>query len=243
MPSPHSKGLAPSRGATNGERSVPDEGPRRRWRVLVVDDHPVVREGLAARIDREADLGVCGTAADAHEAVERVEALSPDIVVTDLSLGGKPGIELIKDLRELRPALPVLVLSIHDEALWAERVLRAGASGYIMKSQATENVVEAIRTVVNGGVWVSERINAALLQRARRSAPSPAGSALERLTDRELEVFQLIGQGIGPREIAARLYLSVKTIEVHREHIKEKLELRSTAELIRYAVTHLLNES
>jgi DNA-binding NarL/FixJ family response regulator len=216
---------------------------RLRWRVLIVDDHPVVREGLSARIDREADLSVCGTAADAHEAVERVVSLEPDIVVADLSLGGKPGIELIKDLQQLRPSLPVLVLSIHDEMLWAERVLRAGAGGYIMKSQATESVVEAIRAVVGGAVWVSPRVNAVLLQRARQSAASLAGSPLERLTDRELEVFQMIGQGIGPREIAAKLYLSVKTVEVHREHIKDKLALKSTAELIRYAVTHLLNES
>jgi DNA-binding NarL/FixJ family response regulator len=207
-----------------------------------VDDHPVVREGLSARIGQQPDLMVCGTATDAHEAIAAVESLKPDLVVTDLSLGGKPGIELIKDLQQLHPQLPILVLSIHDEMLWAERILRAGAGGYIMKSQATLKAVEAIRRVLGGEIWVSERVNAALLQKMARR-PATTGSPLEQLTDRELEVFQLIGQGVSPREIASKLYISVKTVEVHREHVKAKLNLKSSAELIRYAVTHLLNEA
>ncbi len=208
-----------------------------------MDDHPVVREGLAARIEQQPGLVVCGAVADAHEAVNAVASLNPNLVITDLSLGGKPGIELVKDLQRLAPALPILVLSIHDEMLWAERALRGGASGYIMKSQATTKVLEAIQRILGGGIWVSEKVNASLLQKVAGRPAISAGSPLQRLTDRELEVFQLIGQGIGPKEIAAKLFLSVKTVEVHREHIKAKLQLKSTPELIRYAVTHLLSES
>jgi DNA-binding NarL/FixJ family response regulator len=226
---------------TPQEKKISSTNSDQRSRILLVDDHPVVREGLTARIEQQPDLVVCGTAADAHEAVAAVDRLKPDLVVADLSLGGKPGIELVKDLQQLHPELPILVLSIHDEMLWAERVLRAGAGGYIMKSQATMKAVEAIRKVLNGQIWVSARVNDALLQKLGRR-PAASGSPLERLTDRELEVFQLIGQGVGPKDIAARLFISVKTVEVHREHVKEKLHLKSTAELIRYAVTHLLNE-
>jgi DNA-binding NarL/FixJ family response regulator len=212
--------------------------------VLLVDDHPIVREGLAMRLDEEADIAVCAVAADAHEALARVGELEPDLVITDLSLGGRPGLELVKDLAAQHPSLPVLVLSIHDETLWAERVLRAGARGYIMKSQATQKVVDAVRRVLSGGIWVSDAVNEMLLRRVAGKRKAAAGeSSLETLTDRELEIYQMIGQGLTVREIAAKLYLSTKTVEVHRENIKEKLKLRSAMELIRHAVTHLLENS
>jgi DNA-binding NarL/FixJ family response regulator len=212
--------------------------------VLLVDDHPIVREGLAMRLDEEPDISVCAVAADAHEALERVNELDPDLVITDLSLGGRPGLELVKDLAAQHPSLPVLVLSIHDETLWAERVLRAGARGYIMKSQATQKVVDAVRRVLSGGIWVSDAVNEMLLRRVAGKRKVAAGeSSLETLTDRELEIYQMIGHGLTVREIAAKLYLSTKTVEVHRENIKEKLKLRSAMELIRHAVTHLLENS
>jgi DNA-binding NarL/FixJ family response regulator len=218
----------------------PAEGPR--CRVLLVDDHPIVREGLAARIELEGNLLVCGMAATAEHAMDLVSQMNPDIVVTDLSLTGKPGLELIKDIRAARPTLPILVLSIHDEDLWAERVLRAGAQGYVMKAQATEKVMEAIHRVLSGGVWISERMSSLLLGRLTQGRNTPSGSPLAPLSDRELEVFQMIGRGLSMKEIAGQLHLSAKTIEVHREHIKEKLGLKSSAELLRYAVTYTLEE-
>jgi DNA-binding NarL/FixJ family response regulator len=218
----------------------PATPPNGKSRILLVDDHPVVREGLEIRINAEPDLTVVGLAADAHQAMELIDSAKPDIVITDLSLGGKPGLELVKDLEKAHPNLPVLVLSIHDETLWAERVLRAGAEGYIMKSQATQKVVDAVRQVLGGGIWISEKMNAILLQKMTKTKAPALGSPLETLTDREIEVYQMIGQGLAVRHIAAKLHLSVKTVEVHREHIKAKLGLRSGMELVRHAVTHVL---
>lgn len=212
-------------------------------RILLVDDHPIVREGLSARLNAERDLIVCALAADAHEAMDRVNDSAIDLVITDLSMGGRPGLELVKDLAVQHPSLAVLVLSIHDETLWAERVLRAGARGYIMKSQATQKVVDAVRRVLAGGIWVSDPVNEMLLRRVTGKSIPTTGSPLESLTDRELEVYQMIGHGLTVREIAAKLYLSPKTVEVHRENIKIKLKLKSAMELIRHAVTNLLDNS
>ena len=208
-----------------------------------MDDHPIVREGLSARLNAEPDLEVCALAADAHEATDRAANASPDLVITDLSLGGRPGLELVKDLSVQHPSLPVLVLSIHDETLWAERVLRAGARGYIMKSQATQKVVDAVRRILGGGLWVSETVSDVLLRRATGMRLPTSGSPLESLTDRELEVYEMIGHGLTVREIAAKLYLSGKTVEVHRENIKDKLKLKSAMELIRHAVIYMLDHS
>ncbi|MGA3067125.1 MAG: response regulator transcription factor [Tepidisphaeraceae bacterium] len=163
-------------------------------RILLVDDHPIVREGLTARIELEGDLTVCAMAESAEEAMRQVQETNPDVVITDLSLSGKPGLELIKELRALRPTLPILVLSIHDEDLWAERVLRAGAQGYVMKAQATDKVMDALRRILAGGVWLSERMNASLLGRITQGRSLAATSPLAHLSDRELEVFQMIGQ-------------------------------------------------
>ena len=156
-------------------------------KILLVDDHPIVREGLAQFINNETDLTVCGLASNAPEAMTLVAIHSPDLVVADLSLAGKPGLELVKDLTAQYPSLPVLVLSIHDETLWAERVLRAGAEGYIMKSQATDRIVAAIRHILGGGIWVSDQVNSTLLQKQISNRKPMHGSPLDQLSDRELE--------------------------------------------------------
>ena len=209
---------------------------------MLVDDHPIVREGLTARIEMEGDMVVIGMAETADQALESIKKEEPDIVVTDLSLSGRPGLELIKDIRVGWPSLPILVLSIHDEDLWAERVLRAGAQGYVMKAHATEKVMEAIRRVLAGGLWLSEHMNSYLLGRLTHGRPTTTGTPLATLSDRELEVFQMIGRGLSVKEIATQLFLSAKTVDVHRDHIKEKLGIRSSAELLRYAVIQTLEE-
>jgi len=218
-------------------------GKALRHRILLVDDHPIVREGLSQFIDNEPDLFVCGMVGDAGEAMEVVKKSAPDLIVADLSLSGKPGLEFIKDVAAQYPTVPILVLSIHDEKLWAERALRAGAEGYIMKSQATQKIVAAIRRVLGGGIWVSEDVNAILLQKQIRNRKPTPGSPLDQLSDRELEVFQCIGLGMAVREIAASLHLSTKTVDVHRDRIREKLRIKSSTELIRYAVSHVLADA
>ena len=218
----------------------PDRGGRRA-RVLLVDDHPIVRRGLALMIDAEADLAVCGEADGYEQAVAAVAGLAPDVAVVDISLAGRNGIDLVKELKTTTPNLPVLVLSMHDEALQAERALRAGAKGYIMKREATANVIGAIRHVLRGGVYVSDRMSARLLGNLADGPPG-ARSPVARLSDRELEIFNLIGQGLSPRVIAEQLGLSIKTVEAHRENIKGKLGLASSNELIRYAAQHWLDQ-
>ena len=204
--------------------------------VLIVDDHPMMRQGLAQLINNEPDLLACGEAEGAQPALDFLASRLPDLVLADISLPDKHGLELIKDLQVLHPGLPVLVVSMHDESLYAERVLRAGGRGYIMKQEGGKKMMEAIRTVLSGQIYVSEKMSAKILEifSGRRSETS--GSSIEKLTDREFEVFQLIGQGKGTRQIAEALHLSVKTIEVHRLHIKEKLELEDAPSLVRYAV-------
>jgi len=225
------------------EKKRPTNSSQARWRVLLVDDHPIVREGLATRIEMEGDMVVSGMAETADQALDLIRQAEPDIVITDLSLSGRPGLELIKEIRASWAALPVLVLSIHDEELWAERVLRAGAQGYVMKSHATEKVMEAMRRVLAGGMWLSDNMSSTLLGRLTHHRQPPIhGMPLSTLSDRELEVFQMIGTGLSVKEIAQQLFLSAKTVEVHREHIKEKLGMRSSAELLRYAVVHTLEE-
>ena len=219
------------------------EAPAVRKKVLVVDDHPLVRERVAELINQEPDLLVCGEAEDGHQALAAVASLGPDIAVVDITLKDTYGIELIKDIKNQFPRLPVLVLSMHDESLYAERALRAGALGYLNKQEATKKIIPAIRHVLAGQVYVSEKMASALLRRvAGIKELEPGGSPLDVLSDRELEVFQLLGGGKPVREIAKALHISVKTVEAHREHIKQKLNLRSSAELIRYAVEFDLRE-
>ena len=208
-------------------------------RVLIVDDHPMMRTGLAQLIDNENDLKVCAEADNAGQAINAVAKQKFDLVLVDISLPDKNGLELIKDIRTLKPDLPILVVSMHDELIYAERVLRAGARGYIMKQEGGQKFLLAIRQVLAGKIFVSEKMSARILENFSGKPSEPSGSPVKRLSDREFEVFQLIGQGIGTREIAGRLHLSVKTVEVHRANIKEKLSLTTATELVRYAVRWL----
>ena len=218
--------------------------PAARKRILILDDHPMMREGLAQIIGNEADLSVCGEAENANEAIEKINALKPDLVLADITLPGKNGLELIKDVQTLTPGLAVLVISMHDESLYAERVLRAGGRGYIMKQEGGKKLMLAIRQVLNGQIYVSEKMSAKILEIfSGRRRGDAGGSPVAKLTDREFEVFQLIGQGKGTKEIAAQLHLSAKTVEVHRLNIKQKLNLQTAAELIRHAVRWVETES
>src|SRR5271168_5038693 len=213
----------------------------KRCRVLLVDDHPIVRQGLALLIDREADLSVCGEAEGAHSAFHAIETLRPDIVVLDISLSGPDGLDVLKEIRMKTGSLPVLILSMHDESIYAERAMRAGANGYIMKQEATEKVLVAIRRILQGEVYLSDRLTNAMLQQYVRGGTGPKSSPLLNLTDRELEVYRLIGAGHGTRQIADELHLSVKTIESYQAHIKEKLALRNARELVQHAIERTVN--
>jgi DNA-binding NarL/FixJ family response regulator len=210
--------------------------PGSKIRVLVIDDHPIIRQGLSQLINQEADLMVCGAAEEAHSGMSALESLKPDLVILDISLEGPDGIELLKNIRLRYANLPVLILSMHDESLYAERALRAGANGYIMKQEATDSVLVAIRRIMKGEIYVSERMSKRLLQQFARHTTVVSRSAMEDLTDRELEVFRLIGQGHTTRQIAEELHLSVKTVESYQARIKEKLSLRNARELVQRAV-------
>lgn len=205
-------------------------------RVVVVDDHPPMRRGLAQLINAECDLETCGEAGDIPGALEMVEQLKPDAVIVDLALKDTSGLELIKDLKKRFSELPILVLSMQSESIYAERALRAGARGYIMKEETTENVIKALRQVLSGEVYLSDRMSKRILSQVAGNHSNKDVSPVESLSDRELEVFQLIGQGYQPRQIAQKLHLSVKTIESYREHIKIKLDLENAAELSQTAV-------
>ena len=211
-------------------------------RVFVVDDHPIVRQGLALLINREADLVVCGEAEDAHTAVQSIANARPDILVVDISLNGPDGLDLLKEIRTRNVELPVLVLSMHDESIYAERALRAGAQGYIMKQEATEKVLVALRRILTKEIYVSERIANRMLQRYIGSPGAGSPSSIADLTDRELEVFRLIGEGHSTRQIAEELHISVKTVESYQAHIKEKLSLRSARELVQHAIQWSVGE-
>ena len=205
-------------------------------RIFIVDDHPMMRQGLAQLIGAELDLAVCGEVESAELALDGIGALKPDLVLADVSLPGKNGLELIKDFHAIQPNLPVLVISMHDESLYAERVLRAGGRGYIMKQEGGKKLMQAIRQVLEGKIYVSEKMSAEILETFSGRRAGTESSPVEKLTDREFEVFQLISQGKGTREIAEKLHISVKTIEVHRANIKAKLKLNSSSELICFAV-------
>ncbi|MBP7141735.1 MAG: response regulator transcription factor [Opitutaceae bacterium] len=218
--------------ASNGN---PVGTPGRR-RILLVDDHPFMRAGLAQLIDRQPDLAVCGEAGNPAEALRALPALKPDLVLTDLTMPGRGGLEFIKDMLAAAPSLAVLVVSMHDEIVYAERALRAGARGYVMKEAGGDKLLAAIRQVLDGEVHVSPRITARILDALSGTRPRGSTSPIQKLTDREFEIFQLIGHGKSTREIAAQLHLSSKTIDVHRSHIKEKLGLKDVTSLVRHAV-------
>lgn len=215
----------------------------KKHKVFVVDDHPIVRQGLALLINQEPDLSVSGEAEEAHTALKRIAASSPDVVIVDISLNGPDGLEVIKAIRASDPSLPLLVLSMHDEAVYAERALRAGANGYIMKQEATETVLVALRRILNREIYVSERVANKLLHQFISGTATAKRSPVSDLTDRELEVFRLIGEGHGTRQIAEELHLSVKTVESYQAHLKEKLSLRSGRELVQHAIQWAIKES
>lgn len=209
--------------------------PESKKKILIVDDHPMMREGLAALISREPDLEVCGEAEDASQAIKLVQKLRPGLVLIDITLAGRNGIELIKDIHAFDPEVMMLVISMHDESLYAGRVLRAGGRGYIMKQEGGKKVMQAIRRVIEGEIYVSEKMASRILNLFSGRRDKSPKSPIESLTDRELEVFQLVAQASSSRDIGARLNISAKTVEVHKANIRQKLSLKSNAELISFA--------
>jgi len=214
---------------------APPVNRKPKTKVLLVDDHPILRAGLGKLINQEADMMICAEAEDAPTAFDLVGTMAPDIAVIDISLKGSNGIELIKNLKARYPDLPTLVLSMHDEVLYAERALRAGSLGYIMKEEAIEQVLVAIRRVLAGEIFLSEKMKTRMLQQMATGKAKVICSPIEQLTDRELEVFRLIGEGYSTRQIAGQLHLSVRTVEAYREYIKSKLNLKNATELVQHA--------
>ena len=213
-----------------------DKTTEKKTQVLIVDDHPVIRDGLVTIINHERDLNVCGQAEDAYIALKAVAELKPDIVVTDISLKSSDGIELTKNIKARYPGLPVIIFSIHDESIYAERALLAGAKAYLMKDEVSENVIKAIRTVLNGEIYVSSEISKKFLHKIAENKAGSTKTQIESLSDREFEIFRLIGEGLKASQIAKQLHLSTKTIETYRSRIKEKLNLPNAAELLRYSI-------
>jgi DNA-binding NarL/FixJ family response regulator len=208
-----------------------------------VDDHPVVRAGLARLIEEQEDLSVAGEAENAPSALRQIGALKPELILTDLNLGADDGLEMIKDARALQPTLPILVISMHDENLYVERVLKAGARGYVMKRAGAPELMQAIRAVLRGETYVSPEYTRRVVGRFAGNRAQEASSPLEKLSDRELQVFRLIGKGFGTRKIAEALDLSVKTVETHCCHIKRKLGLEDCNALLQHAVSWAQRES
>jgi DNA-binding NarL/FixJ family response regulator len=214
-----------------------------RSKVFLVDDHPLVREHLAALLQAETDIEVCGEAGDGPTAISLIGQRQPDLVILDISLKRSHGLELLKDLKALRPDLPVLVLSMHDEALYAERALRAGASGYITKEAATVNVLSAVRKVLAGQVYLSEAMAGRMVQKLVGGCTPAFTSLPELLADRELEVYRLVGRGLGTRQIAEEMRLGIKTVESYKARIKEKLGLADGNQLLQHAIEWLRTEN
>jgi len=204
-------------------------------RIVVIEDHTLMRAGLIQLVNSQPDLEVVGEAADATQGLDVVLALQPDVVIVDITLPGRNGLELIKDIKAQRPEQIMLVISMHDESLYAERALKAGAKGYIMKDADRGTFIDAIRRVIHGGFYVSERMSAEIFA-SFSGKSSTAKAGVSRLSDREFEVFELLGQGLGTQDIANRLGISPKTVEVHRAHIREKLEMPTGAAVVRFAV-------
>jgi DNA-binding NarL/FixJ family response regulator len=212
-------------------------------RIFIVDDHPIVRDGLITLINRQQDLRVCGEAEEAPQALKSISELKPEVVIVDIGLKSSDGIELTKSIKARYPRLPVIVLSIHDESVYAERALRAGAQAYLMKEVVSKNIVTAIRTVLSGEIYVSNTMGKKLLRKISAAGNVDTISApIDSLSDRELEIFRLIGQGYKPSKIAESMHLSVKTVETYRARIKDKLNLANADELLRYAIQWVSSE-
>ena len=214
-----------------------------RKRILIVDDHPVVRRGMAGVLNAEEDLEISGEASNAAQAMDAVKQGKPDLVLLDLSLGDDSGLELIHDLKAMHEDLAILVVSIHDESLFAERVLKAGAKGYINKQMALDHIVNAVRRVLSGKIYLSPDMANRMLSQVANGVKPGEESPLERLSDREMEVYRMLGEGKGTREIAKRLHLSMKTIETYREHIKDKLNLKDSNEMVCHAARWVAEQS
>jgi DNA-binding NarL/FixJ family response regulator len=212
-------------------------------RVLIVDDHPIVRQGLRRMIDPESDLTVCGEVQTEKEARAAIRALAPDVVIVDISLAQGDGLELVRDVHAQLPDLPMLVLSMHDELIYGERLLAAGASGYIMKQAASDQLLVALRCVLEGSTYLSESLASNLGRAEGSSGPTLGGDPIERLSNRELQVLSLIGRGQSSREAAEGLGLSVKTVETHRQSLKRKLNLATNAQLLQYAINWYASRS
>jgi len=221
-----------TRSTNNNPRCDPPEAKR----IVIVDDHPLFRKGLEQLIHSDSAFAVCGEANNASEAMDVIRKLNPDLAIVDLSLPGANGIELIKNIRAEFPKLPILVLSMHDESLYALRALRAGAEGYVMKHEAMANVIQAIHEVFNGRPYLSPAMAAQVITKFAHRGSQSEADAVERLSDRELEILELIGKGNEVRQIAKLLHLSPKTVETHRAHIKEKLNLQNARQVARFAV-------
>ena len=205
-------------------------------RIYIVDDHPLVRHGLSQIVANEADMEICGEAEDSPAAIRGVGEANPDAIIVDISLKGANGLELIKNLKAIHEDIPILVFSMHDETIYAQRALRAGAKAYVMKKESPSKVVDAIRKIIQGEIYVSPSVADQVLHQIVSGPGNVSTSPVDRLTDRELEVVQLIGRGLSSREVAESLHLSVKTIESHRAHVKEKLGLRNATELVQFSV-------
>ena len=216
--------------------SLPLEKKQGKRRILLVEDHPIFRQGMLQLINHEADLEICGEAETAAAALTAIEKQQPDLALVDITLKGINGVELIKNIQSKFPTLPTLVLSMHEESLYAERAMRAGARGYVMKQEAASQVMLAIRTVLAGNRYLSPKMNFSIVDKFLTGPDGKNNSAVQGLTDRELEILHLIGKGLRTREIAKELTRSVKTVETHRGNIKEKLNLQTSAELVRFAV-------
>ncbi len=211
-------------------------GKRRVRRVLIVDDHPIVRQGLRRIMENEDDLNVCGEVETARDARTAIKQLSPDVIIADISLKQSDGIELVRDVRAHYPQLPILVLSMHDESIYAERMLSAGANGYIMKQAASEQFLISLRRVLDGGIYVSEAVGNNMIQKFAAGGSYVSANPIDRLSNRELQILHMIGKGMSTRETAQTLNLSIKTVESHRQRIKRKLNLHSGTQLVQYAV-------
>ena len=232
-------GSTPARQETNANSGA---GAAKR-RILLVDDHPLTIEGLAGIINGQADLQICGLASNPAEAMSALSKGRPDLMITDMTMPGRSGIEFIKDVHAILPELPMLVLSMHDEMLYSERVLRAGARGYVMKDAGSAKVLEIIRLILSGQSYVSPQMTARLLDAATGHRPRGSSSPIAKLSDREFEVFRLLGSGKSTKEVAGALHLSSKTVDVHRGHIKDKLQLKDAAALIHHAVRWVETQS
>jgi len=211
-------------------------------RIVLVDDHPITREGVRVLIDQEPDLMVCGQSDSAPAALQLIQKVKPDLAIVDITLKTTSGIELMKSLKAVMPDLPVLIMSMHDELLYAERALRAGAKGYIMKHEASDRILDALRKVLAGELYLSDKMKEKMLHSLVRSRKDEVVFTIDTLSDREMEVFQLIGNGFSTRQIAEKLNLSVKTIDSYREHLKLKLHLKKGADLVRHAIQWVRSE-